>query len=225
MIDVLICGINGNMGKAVYAAAEKRKDINVTCGVDRHVLGGFDCPVHHDFTEVNEHVDAIIDFSSPSALPSVISFAEENRCALVIATTGYSESDKAEIRKISRLVPVCMSPNMSFGMTAVAKILPQLKELLKNFDVSITEIHGKNKKDKPSGTALALKNLIGDGKTDILSVRGGDIPGVHEIVFSGNKEQISVKHTAFSREIFAEGALDACLKTASSPPALYDFFE
>ena len=220
MIDILIHGINGKMGNAVYAAAERRKDVNVACGVDKHVFGKFDCPVYSDLSEVNCRVDAVIDFSSPSALPSLIAFAEENGCTLVIATTGHDEKQKLAIAEAAKRIPICFSPNTSRGINSVIKILPELKKLLGGFDITVAEMHGSKKKDKPSGTALALSDVLGGA--EIISARGGDIAGIHEIIFTGKNEQITIKHSAFSREVFAEGALDACVKITKMPPALYE---
>ncbi|MBP5308094.1 MAG: hypothetical protein J6Z34_03050 [Clostridia bacterium] len=223
MTDVLIYGINGKMGKAVYAAAENRRDVNVVCGADKRVLGNFDCPVYQNLNQVSERVDAIIDFSSSSSLDDILSYAAEYGCALVLATTGYTRAQIDGIREISKIVPVYFSPNASLGANAVMKILPQLKKLLAPFDVCITETHGARKTDKPSGTAIAIKKILDENgsDTEIHSLRGGDVPGIHEITFLGEYERVTVTHEAFSRRAFASGALDACVKLVSLPPSLY----
>lgn len=223
MIDILISGINGKMGRAVYAAAERVKGVNIVCGVDKLTVGNFACPVYTDVKDVCEHVDAIIDFSSPSALGGILEFALDSGCAVVLATTGYSKKQMNEIEEASKFVPICVKPNMSLGIQAILKVLPELKKLLPEFDITIAETHRKGKKDKPSGTAIALSKAVSnEAECEIVSVRGGDVPGIHEINFLGENEVISIKHTAFSREVFARGALKTCVNLYGRPPKLYE---
>ena len=219
MTDILIHGINGKMGKAVYAAAAERRDFNVVCGVDKRPLGNFCCPVYTSLGEVNEHVDCIIDFSSPNATGGVIDFALENECALLIATTGHSAAKLAEIERASKCLPVFLASNLSLGIDAVSRALPVMKEILSGFDVTITEAHRKIKKDRPSGTALKLKNILGGA--DVVSVRGGDIPGTHTVMFFGENEVVSVSHTVYSRDVFAKRALDIGAELIKRPNGLY----
>ncbi len=220
MKNIVINGINGKMGKAVYAAAAERKDFNVVCGVDKRAIGNFDCPVYPTLAQVCEHTDALIDFSSPSALNSVLDFATENACALVLATTGYSAAQLAQIEKAAQVIPVKLTANTSLGIYALKKILPVLKQTLDGYDVSIAEAHGKNKKDRPSGTALDLARTLGNC-AEINSVRGGDLPGVHTVTFLGGEESVTITHTVFSRKVFAEGALDICASLIGKPHGLY----
>lgn len=222
MIDILIYGINGKMGKALYEVALNTEDVNVACGVDRHTIGNFDCPVYKSLKEVCLHVDVIIDFSSPSSLDDILTYSKEYSCPLLLATTGYTEAQKNQIELHSKNVPVCLTSNTSQGINALKEILPSLKNLLPNFDSVITETHGGKKKDSPSGTALTLSALLNN--CGILSARGGDLAGIHEINFLGNREAITIKHVAFGREVFAEGAIEICKKLIHSPAGIYDNF-
>ncbi len=219
MTDLLICGINGRMGKEVYRLACEREDINVVCGVDRHALGDFNCPVYTEVKQACGHIDAIIDFSSPSSLDGLLQLAEENECSLVLATTGYTDDQLEKIQKASTKLRIWLSPNASTGINAILRILPSLKSSLPNFDCAVSEFHRKKKKDKPSGTAIALQNTLGE--CEVVSLRGGDVRGVHQITFMGEHEMITVTHTVFSRKAFAEGALNACLKLNELPSGLY----
>ena len=148
MTDILIYGINGKMGKTVYECALKRKDVNVACGVDKHTFGNFNCPVFSDGSDVNCHFDVIIDFSSPSSIDDILCLAIEYNSPIVLATTGYNESEIEKIQQAAKNVPICISPNMSAGINNLISILPDICKTFGNFDVVITETHKKNKKDK-----------------------------------------------------------------------------
>lgn len=208
------------MGKAVYCAAAERTDVNVVCGVDKESSYDFDCPVFSHPADADMDIDVIVDFTSPALLGDIVRCANERGCGVVFATTGYNETEKRQIAELAEKVPVCISANMSAGISAIGEILPLLKDALPNFDIAISETHRRGKRDKPSGTALSLAKVLG-GDIEICSIRGGDVAGIHEILFFGKYEIISVKHTAISREVFAEGALDACVKLCSMPCGLY----
>lgn len=221
MIDILIYGINGKLGREVYLEAISRTDVNVVCGVDKRLVGDFNCPIYNSLSDCVGHFDVIIDFSSPSALSDILSYATENNCAVVLATTGYTVNQQEQILEASKTIPICKSNNFSEGIRAIKEILPTLQKTLKNYDVSIVEAHKKTKKDLPSGTAISLNQTI-DGNAEILSIRGGDTPGTHEIIFSGQHERILISHLAFSRKAFARGAIDACIKLQYCKNGLYD---
>ncbi len=228
MTDILIYGINGKMGKTVYDYALKRKDINIACGVDKHTFGNFNCPVFSRGIDVNCHFDVIIDFSAPSSIDDILSLAEEYNSPIVLATTGYTENEIEKILQASKNVPIYLSPNLSMGINSLISILPDICKTFNNYDVVLTETHKKNKKDKPSGTALKLKEIIDvatNRHTDVFSVRGGDLPGTHEISFLGEHESITITHTVFSREVFAAGAIDAGIKLTKLSSGLYTPFQ
>ena len=220
MTDILIHGINGRMGKEVYCAALATQKVNVVCGVDKHALGDFNCPVYPSLAEVNCHVDAIIDFSSPSALDDLLGFARDYGCALVLATTGYGEEQVQKIRECAKLVPICLTANTSLGICAFKRAIAAVKDCLSDFDVSLTELHRRGKKDAPSGTALMLKSTL-KRSVQIHPIRCGDEIGTHELTFYGNGETFTIRHTVTSRRVFAIGAIEACIKTARLSPSLY----
>jgi len=223
MIDLIINGINGKMGKHVYKRALEDKNFNLVCGVDKRPFGDFNCPVYQTLTDAQGHFDVLIDFSSPTALGQVLQFAKEYKCALVLATTGYTKSDEEQIKEASKIIPIHKTANTSEGINALYEVVERLAVLLADFDVNICETHGKNKKDNPSGTALLFKKILEKNKKapQITGFRGGNVAGIHEITFIGEEEIISIKHTALSRAVFAKGALEVAKKLYTLPAGLY----
>ena len=221
MIRIIIYGVSGKMGKTVYSIASAPKGVEVVCGVDKIPSEELNCPVFNSLAEFGGQADAIIDFSSPSSLNDICAFAEMRRCAVVFATTGYAKDQVEKITALSKKVPVSLMPSAAPAMNALYGFLPDICRALDNFDVSIIETHRVGKKDKPSGTALKLKSIIdcsraGSEGAEIHSVRGGDVPGTHEITFFGKSETLSVRHVVYSREVFAEGAVNECMRLCAS---------
>ena len=228
MVNLLICGIGGRIGRFVYESATER-GINVVCGVDKLTGGGFDCPVYKGFDEVKELVDCVIDFSLPEGTEEALSFALSRRCALVIGTTGHSEKQEEEIRKAALNIPVFKSGNMSIGMSLIRELCRIAAGTLPDYDVEIVETHHGKKIDSPSGTTFMLVDALEKGLQEkrnlvfgrsgsrvrnkdeigIHSVRGGSVTGEHEILFLGDSETITISHSALTKKLFADGALVA----------------
>lgn len=223
MINGIIVGISGKIGSSVYLKA-KDYGISVVCGVDVKRLSNVDCPVYKSLEEVKENVDLIIDFSSPDSLKGIIGYLEKNPCPLFIGTTGYDEKEEIEIKNLSKKVPVFKTSNTSIGVTLIKKVVGFLSETLPQFEGYIVEKHRKNKKDRPSGTSLAIKNCFNKNRknVEIFSMRAGDVFGEHEIFFICQNEVLSIKHTALSRDLFTEGALKACSFLLTQKNGLYD---
>lgn len=238
-MKIFLIGINGKMGRAICACAE-REGIEIAGGID--IAPGGSYPVFASAKDVNADFDVIIDFSRPSTLDEVIALATERNVPAVMATTGYSEDELAKINALSEVVPVFRSANMSLGVNVVESILPALASLLKGFDVEIVEAHHNRKVDAPSGTALQMLESVKKGldyephivcgregsckreKGDIgvHAVRGGTIVGEHTVMFIGEDEIVEIKHTALSRNIFAEGAVKAAAFLLGKKPGMYD---
>lgn len=222
MINVLISGINGNMGKALYLC--KTDKLNVACGVDKNRSGSFDCPVYRSFCEVKENVDIVIDFSSPEIFPELYKFVKASRCALLTGTTGIEKAEKEILIKLSKIVPVFASSNTSFGVNFLISLFKRISEPIDGLDIDIVEKHRKDKKDAPSGTALMLKDALINASEDeirIHSLRAGDTVGEHEIIFTRGFETVTVKHVASSRRVFAEGAIKIAEKLPFMKKGLY----
>lgn len=232
MINILISGALGRMGKQVKALSENNENLRCVCGVDiNEDLSDKTFPVYSDFKKVTEKVDVIVDFSSPKALDNILNYATENKVNTVLCATGYSESDIAKIKSASEKIAVFRSANMSLGVNVLIELVKKAAEALPDFDIEIVEKHHSNKVDAPSGTAVMLADSIKEiqkgkkevygrkgivGKRDkneigIHAIRGGTVVGEHEVFFFGNDEKITISHEALSRKIFAEGALKAAL--------------
>lgn len=242
MIDVLICGIGGKMGASVCKAIETDGNARVACGVDV-CAGEHNFPVYTSFNDVKEHVDVIIDFSSPSALKNELKWAKTQRIPAILATTGYCEEDLSYINKCSAEIAVFRTANFSLGINLLLKLVREAAEALgSSFDVEIIEKHHRLKKDAPSGTAMMLADSVNgafentkpylycrncsSGKRGneiaLHSVRGGTVVGEHEVAFLGEDEIITLSHSALSKSVFATGAVAAAKWIVGKPAGLYN---
>lgn len=184
------------------------------------------------FSSLPSVPSGIIDFSHPDCLVEIIEYVMtqlepgENkpgrRIPVVIATTGYSPDQIDQIHQLASRVPVVFSSNFSPGVTILTRILRELAPLMADWDVDIVEKHHRRKVDAPSGTALTLAKTLNrpliygrhgysprKDEIGIHAVRGGDIRGVHEVIFMGNGETLTLTHEALDRGLFAAGAVKA----------------
>lgn len=243
MVKILLSGCNGKMGRVISACADERCDCKIVAGLDVNTEKHAGYPVYANPANCQIISDVIIDFSHPSALEGVLSYAGEHLLPVVVATTGLSPEQIEDVRSLSEIVPVFYSGNMSIGISLITELVKKAAEVLGNeFDIEIIEKHHNQKIDAPSGTALMLadalsqsvefkpkyiyernsqRNKRSKSEIGISSVRGGTIVGEHEVLFAGHDEIISVKHTAMSKGIFAVGALNAALFLAKMSPGLY----
>lgn len=247
MVNILLNGINGRMGKAIENLSENYKDLKIICGVDNNNNKTSKIPIYTNIDDVKEDVDVIIDFSHPNSLDKILNYSIKNKIGIVICTTGHTENQIEQIKNASKQIPIFMSYNMSIGINMLQILLQKgLQSLFKDYDIEIIEKHHNQKIDAPSGTAIILmdtiKNFVkqnfgedvkfnhgrlGEKKRDekeigVHSIRSGNLIGEHEIIFAGNNEIIELKHTALSREVFAQGALKAAIYLNDKKPNLYD---
>lgn len=232
----------GRMGKEVVSSLEDSKSLKFVCGLDRNNKNIYSVPVYSDPAKINEKVDVIIDFSHVHSTLKILEFAKEKHIPLVIATTGFNMEQEKIIEDYSKYLPIFKSANMSFDINLMCKILSELAPLLSGSDIEITETHHRNKVDAPSGTALLLANSINeslgnkmkyvydrhdlskkreDNEIGFTSIRGGNIVGEHTVQFFGTYETFEIKHTSYSRSVFAEGALKAAEFIVNKPNGLY----
>ncbi len=225
MIDVLINGCNGNMGKVVKQYIDKIPDISVKYEIDINTTMSFET-----LNKISEKPDVIIDFSTPKGSFMALDYAVCHLVPIVLATTGFDDEQNSKILEYSEAIPIFKASNMSYVIHLMSKISGNISPLLNNMDVEIIEKHHNKKKDAPSGTALLLANSINianknkynyiydrhseknsrqKNQIGFSSIRGGNVVGEHSVVFLGENESIEIKHTAYSREIFAEGAVRA----------------
>ena len=244
MANLLINGIGGQMGHALLAALESDSNGLTLCGgVDPYFSGASDCPIFASAHEIDIPVDVVIDFSVSKATEEILSFCLEKRIPIVIGTTALSDPLIEKIRLASEQIPVFRSGNMSLGINLMRVLLKQARQTLGDaFDIEIIETHHNRKKDAPSGTALMLADAIEQadgtehsyifgrsekdrrrekGEIGFHSVRGGTIVGEHEVRFLGEDEEIAIKHAAYSKRVFASGALRAAAFLLTKQNGLY----
>ncbi len=238
-MNVFIVGIGGKMGRVLCERAAE-KGVTISGGLDKTASPLY--PTFASAKEVNVPVDAIIDFSRPSTLTEIIALCDRFSCPCVLCTTGYNAAEQKKIQELSARVPVFQSENMSLGVNVLSLLAEKAAALLQDFDIEIIERHHNQKADAPSGTAKLLCRAIergtnytpdyvygreGDckrkkGEIGVHAVRGGTIVGEHEIAFCGQQEVVTLSHSAGSRSIFADGALEAAKWIMGKSPALYD---
>ena len=223
MKKAMICGACGRMGQELINCAQA-KGYEVVCGLDKCQDQTKPFPVYSSFEQVTETIDVIIDFSKPETLEGLLPFAVAHKLPLLLAATGYTKAQQAQIIEASKQIPIFQSANMSIGVLVLKQLAKQAKKLLADYDIEIIEKHHKNKADAPSGTALMLLNAVKEEDTSVLygrdpqmekrkpgeiavhAVRGGSVPGDHEVLFLGDNEIVSLAHHAQNRSIFAVGA-------------------
>ena len=233
------------MGRVVESLCSADPQVEVAAGFD--VMGSMDrdFPVFSSPAQFQGKADVVIDFSSPAALDGLLAFAKSTGTPLVLATTGYSPEQVAQIGAAALEVPIFRSANMSLGINVLLELVKKAAAVLgSSYDIEIVERHHSRKVDAPSGTALMIADAAASAcgheteyvferhsvrhsrdkrEIGISAVRGGTIVGEHEIIFAGHDEVMEIKHTALSREIFAQGAVEAAkFMAAIQTPGLYD---
>ncbi len=233
------------MGQAIARLCAADDEVKAVAGFDITAERLSDFPVYSDPMEFSGSADVVVDFSSPAALTALLSYCIRRNLPIVLCTTGYTKEQLDEINAASERIPVFKSANMSMGINLLAALIKKAAATLAdNFDIEIVERHHNKKVDAPSGTALLLADALADalpyepdytfdrhsvrqarGKHEIgiTAVRGGSIPGEHEVIFAGQDEVIEFKHTVYSREVFASGAFRAAkFIAACKQPGMYD---
>ena len=235
-MKVAIVGAAGRMGKMLCALAAE-KGLEVVAKVD--VADGYDAtwPVG---TEV------VIDFSFHAAVAPSIEKAAAEGVAYVIGTTGLTTDEQARVDACTAKIPVVQAANYSLGVNLLLSLVRQAAAVLgTDYDIEVTEMHHRHKKDAPSGTALMLANaaaegrqvklddvacygrqgLVGErpeGQIALHALRGGSVVGDHTVMFAGDVERVEITHKAQGREAFAAGALRAAQWAAGRAPGKYD---
>lgn len=243
-VRLIVAGCAGRMGREITAAAAADPDVQIVGGTRRP---GSSAPEGIDSTEdvtaLLANGDVVVDFTTPEATLTCARAAAVQGKAVVVGTTGLTQSQLDELRTLSKQAPILYSRNMSIGVNALLELLPLLARALPGYDVEITEAHHKHKKDAPSGTALALGEAVASalnvdlkqvanhgregieprepGEIGFHAIRAGGNAGEHWVLFADEGEQIQVVHRAYSRRTFALGAVRAAKWLASRPPGFY----
>ena len=242
-MNILISGINGQMGKEVAALCKKGyRGAVLACGVDIAPSCDESVTVYRSFNEIaEEKIDCIIDFSHHSCAPSLLNFATERGIPTVVATTAHTEDELSAIMAAAEKIPVFFSANMSLGVALLVELAKTAAMAMPDAEIEIIEKHHNRKLDAPSGTALMIASAIkevrptayeklgrsghgkrGSDEIGIHAIRMGNIVGEHEVIIGTGSQTITLKHEAHSRSLFAEGALAAAAFIVTRPHGLYD---
>lgn len=248
MVKAIMHGCNGKMGQVITKLAAADNDIEIVAGIDQHDDGHNAYPVYRSIFECGIDADVIIDFAAAGAVNNLLDYAVKKNIPVVLCTTGLSAEQLEKVEESAKKVAVLKSANMSLGINTLFKVLADVSPLLSaaGFDIEIVEKHHRLKVDAPSGTALALADSINaandnkyvykfdrsqvrekrtDNEIGISAVRGGTIVGEHEVIFAGEDEVIELKHTAYSKAVFAKGAIEAAKYLAGRPAGKYTMKE
>ncbi|SHE83185.1 dihydrodipicolinate reductase [Marinitoga hydrogenitolerans DSM 16785] len=209
-----IIGRNGRMGNEIYNLFSEK---------------GHDLVFSYDKEGENflETPEVLIDFSLPTAFEKVIEYVEKFRCPLIIGTTGLSNEQITKLKELSQTLPIIQSYNFSLGIQVLLRLVKLADKLLDDVDIEITETHHRFKKDKPSGTAKMIKEVL-NKEVNISSLRLGNVPGDHTVYFGNLGEIITISHRALSRRTFAAGVLKSAefaLKAVAGFYTFQDIFE
>ncbi len=229
MNRIAVNGSCGRMGKRITELAFAAADLEVAVLIERSghpeamvKIGGFSIT---DDPEAVREADVIIDFTCPEATLEMLKTAVCFGTPMVIGTTGFIPEQVEKIKAAAEKICVVFSPNMSVGVNILFDLVGEAAEKLKNYKVSIRETHHVQKKDAPSGTAKHLAEIVetrsGQPVQDIDSVRTGDVIGDHEVRFQCELDEIVLSHSAKTRDILAEGALEAARWVIGKKPGLY----
>ncbi len=246
MIDILLHGALGHMGKAIAELVEEEQGVQVVCGVD--AMAPSDAQAHFPLAFSLEDVfikaDVVVDFSVAQAADELLDYCVEKKLPCVLCTTGLSEEQLEKVQAASKEIPILRSANMSLGINMISSLLSEISPILlsEGFDAEILEKHHARKLDAPSGTAIALADAINASlekpyelvsdrtqrrerrpkeEIGIQAIRGGTIVGEHDVIFAGEDEIITLSHTALSRRVFARGALAAAKFLVGKEPGMY----
>lgn len=245
MVKVIMHGCNGKMGQVITRLAAADPELAIVAGVDARAQALNDYPVFGDISECDVEADVVIDFSNAAAVDHLLDWCQEKQMPVVLCTTGLSGEQLQRVEEAAGRTAVLKSANMSLGMNLLMKLLQDAAKVLapEGFDMEIVERHHNQKVDAPSGTAIALADALNGAlegdyeyvydrsgqrkKRDsheigISAVRGGTIVGEHEVIFAGEDEVIEFKHTAYSKALFAKGAVAAAKFLAGKGPGRYD---
>ena len=233
------------MGQVITNLIAEDPGIELVAGVDINTEQKNGYPVFASLAECDVEADVVIDFASAKATDALLAAMVEKKLPGVLCSTGLSEEQLEAVKEASTKVAILKSANMSLGINTLFKVLKMVTPILAEagFDMEIVEKHHNRKLDAPSGTALALADVMNETmdnayaykfdrtqerkKRDkmeigIQAVRGGTIVGEHEVIFAGTDEVITISHTAYSRAIFAKGAIAAAKYLAGKPAGYYD---
>lgn len=222
-IRVALQGASGKMGREIILASESLKDeLLITQFIAREKSK---LVTIADVSHLSpKNIDVLIDFSEPKAMSKALNWCVQHKIAFVSGTTGISQKQEQQIVTAGKKIPVFWASNFSLGVALMTEMLKVFADQ-DDFDFQIEEFHHRHKKDKPSGTAKSLQRefqkILGKKLPEPVSVRGGEIFGIHKVWAMSSSENILLEHTALNRSVFAKGALRASLWLARQKPGTY----
>ena len=246
-VNITITGAIGRMGQILIDRISKNKNLKLYSLTDVKVgkkIKGI--RIQTNSLEAFKKTDVIIDFSRPKSTIEILNFAEKLRKKVVIGTTGFTKKDENIIKNYSKKIAIFKSGNMSLGINLLEYITKILtKKIPNNYQIGIIDNHHQAKIDYPSGTALMLANAVAKGKNKNLDrlkgnfylnkkgklqnnklnffiTRKGKTVGKHSVIYNSKVENIELRHTAFSRELFADGALNAAIWISKKNKGLFN---
>lgn len=245
MVRMMMHGCNGAMGQVITGLVKDMDDIEIVAGIDISDKGENAYPVFSSLEACTVEADVIVDFASAKAVDGLLDYCERTKTPVVLCTTGLTQGQLEKAAFVSKSVAVLRSANMSLGVNTLLKLVQDAAKVLAGagFDIEIVEKHHNQKVDAPSGTALALADSINEAmdhsyhykydrttkreKRDsreigIQAVRGGSIVGEHDVIFAGKDEVVTFSHTAYSKAIFAKGAIEAAKFLAGKEAGMYN---
>lgn len=244
MIKLIMHGCNGKMGQVISQLVKEDTEAEMAAGIDIFDNKENAYPVFTNIWDCDVEADAVIDFASAKATDTLLDYCVEKKLPVVLCTTGLSEEQLWKISEASKEIAILKSANMSLGVNMLLKLLQSAAKVLApaGFDMEIVEKHHKHKVDAPSGTAIAMaesmNSALGNAysfnfdrsrerkareekEIGVVAVRGGSIVGEHDVIFAGTDEVVTFSHTAYSKAIFAKGAVQAGKFLAGKPAGLY----
>jgi 4-hydroxy-tetrahydrodipicolinate reductase len=258
MSDVVVAGAAGRMGSRLVALLQEERDLRLAAALEApghpallkdagEVAGTarLNVPITADPEGALGQDRILIEFSSPDASLAHLRLIARHGGRAVIGTTGFSPAQRDEVERLATQVPILLSPNMSVAMNVAFRVLAEIaRSLGDDYDVEITEVHHRFKKDAPSGTALKMAEVVAQAlgrdltkvavygrhglpgertrkEIGILSLRSGDVVGDHTVSFGALGERLELTHRAHSRDTYARGALRAARFIATAPAGLY----
>jgi 4-hydroxy-tetrahydrodipicolinate reductase len=246
-INITITGALGKMGKILIKRISKNKNLKLFSLTDvksGKTINGIKTQKNN--LEAFKKTDVIIDFSRPKASLEILNYAKKLKKKVVIGTTGFTKKQNNLIKNYSKNIAIFKSGNMSLGINLLEYIVNILSKKIPNdYQIGISDDHHRMKVDYPSGTALMLANAVSKGKNKNLELikgktflnkkgslqkdkinffitRKGNTIGEHSVLFNNKIENIELKHTAFSRELFADGALNAAIWIGKKNKGLFN---
>lgn len=245
MVKMIMHGCNGHMGQVITELVAKDSDIEIVAGIDPVNNKTNPYPVFANINDCYVDADVIVDFAAAVAVDDLLEFCVKNMIPVVLCTTGLTSEQLSKVKECSGKVAILKSANMSLGINTLLKLLKDAAKVFgpAGYDIEVVEQHHRLKKDAPSGTALALADSVNealgneyeyvydrssrseqrpDKEIGISAVRGGTIVGVHDVIFAGTDEVITFNHTAYSKSVFAKGAIEAAKFLAGKQPGMYD---